>query len=135
MGAGTARDARAGGGSAATRPGRSLDAGDVTDIRALKGFVASADRSTRGAEAAYVRDLSAREADLRPAALHAWRHRPSGDLSAELRRWHPRYRIERTRSGYRAFRWVARRGRYASRPTVAGLDAAGIAPYAGLVRH
>lgn len=111
-----------------------LTCGDVVALRRIKGHAADADRSGPAGEAAYREGLAALEAALTPAARACWFDWPSSRLAAELARWRPAYLIERTRSGLRAFRWVASRGRYASRPTAAGLDASEAAAYGRLVR-
>ena len=91
------------------------------DVKDLREIIRFADRNQTERDEAFLRELRGKEGRLSPAAFEAWTTAPSAALRAELRRWLPEYKIERTRAGYRVFRFVKRRRVYASRPVAAGM--------------
>ena len=91
---------------------------DVEDLREIIRF-ADRNQTERGGD--YLRQLKEKEGRLSPAAHAAWTTVPGADLRAELRRWLPAYKVERTRAGYRIFRFIKRRRVYAARPLKAGM--------------
>ena len=91
------------------------------DVKDLREIIRFADRNQTERDEAFLRHLRGKEGRLSPAAYEAWTTRTGADLRAELRRWLPAYRIERTRAGYRVFRFIKRRRVYASRPVKAGM--------------
>jgi len=104
------------------------------DVKDLRGLVLFADRNQTERDAEYLRHLRKKEGRLSPAAYEAWTTRTSAALRAELRRWYPACKIERTRAGYRIFRFIKRRRVYAARPLKAGMTRKEAEEYGSLIR-
>jgi len=101
---------------------------DVKAIQALRDWVAKTEYVER------VQEIRKLEKDLSEAAREWWYHATSDELTAELRRWKPAYRIEKTRAGYRVFRLLKTRGVYRVKPSKTGLSDKQVEEYRELVR-
>ena len=105
-----------------------------SDVKDLREIIRFADRNQTERDAEYLRRLREKEGRLSPAAHAAWTTVPGADLRAELRRWLPAYKVERTRAGYRIFRFIKRRRVYAARPLKAGMTRKEAEEYGSLIR-
>lgn len=92
-----------------------LTEADVRAILDLRRWAEETPYATR------VKEVRARENAMPEAAKAWWYNEPSAVLDAELRRWKPAYRVEKTRAGYRVFRLLVTRGIYRVKPSRTGL--------------
>jgi hypothetical protein len=105
-----------------------LTEADVLAIIALRKWVNETPVEQRCME------IRGKENALPPAAREWWYSVKSADTDAELRRWKPSYRIEKTRAGYRVFRLLKTRGVYRVKPSKTGLSDKQVEEYRELVR-
>lgn len=92
------------------------------DVLQIKAYIKFAGDKKQRAYADFLTTLKVLEANLSPEALHWISNVSSATLDKELSMWHEEYRIERTKQGYRARRFIKNRGEYAKAITAAGLD-------------
>lgn len=88
------------------------------DVQAILDLRRWADETPYEVRAKEIRE---RETALPEAARFWWYNEPSAVLDAELQRWKPAYRVEKTRAGYRVFRLLVTRWIYRVKPSKAGL--------------
>jgi len=101
---------------------------DVQAILDLRAWVAKTEYEER------CQKIRALEGRLSEAARVWWYNATTDDLDAELRRWRPAYRVEKTRAGYRVFRLLKTRGVYRLKPSKTGLSAEDVKEYREFVR-
>lgn len=101
------------------------------DVKAIQGL---RDWAARTEYAERVKEIGKLENALSEAARAWWFHATSDEVTAELRRWKPAYRIEKTRAGYRVFRLLKTRGVYRVKPSQTGLSDKQVKEYRELVR-
>ena len=116
------------------RVAQELTERDVITLRAIRSLRGSHDRGTRQGEADYRSRLRELEAALSDAGREVYLTWPSDKVTVELGRWKAAYRLVRTRRGYSAFRWIARRKEYARRAVATCMDDPAVAAYRGLLR-
>ena len=92
-----------------------LTEADVRSLKKIRNWVQLVSTEDRHA------GIAGMDAELTPAAATWWFRATSNELDAELKRWRLEYRREKTRAGWRVFRWLKGAKRYCSTPARAGL--------------
>jgi hypothetical protein len=97
---------------------------DIAALRRLTRNARDIDKCDRAGDGAgHALALQALRVSERLATVNArfwWEHVPAVELHAELARWHAEFRWERTSRGWKAYRLIKTRCRYATKPSCTG---------------